>query len=128
MQKKYLLFAFLILIAGSWALAAGMLDGRTFEATGGEKGKEAVAGKDNLVFANGKFHSTECDQYGFTAAAYTSAKEGDSVKFTAHATSEKEGSINWTGMVKGDTIEGTYVWTKTGQKDIEYWFKGTLKK
>ena len=42
--------------------------------------------------------------------------------------SPKEGTIRWKGTVTGDHVEGTYVWTKAGQADIEYWLKGQALK
>lgn len=129
MLKKCFLFGVLIIAAAGLLFAAyGMLDGKTFEGQGAEKGKQAGEEKDNFIFADGKFRSIGCDAYGFTATPYTATKNGDAVNFEAHATSEKEGTNHWKGTIKGDSIEGTFVWSKPGQKDIEYWFKGTLKK
>ena len=48
--------------------------------------------------------------------------------FEAVTRSPKEGEIRWKGTVKGDRLEGTFVWKKKGQADIEYWTKATLKK
>jgi len=118
-----LLFAF-----GAYSFAAGALDGKTFTVESWVKGKKATEPKDELSFADGKLHSVGCDQFGFTASAYTTTDEKGATKFQSTATSEKEGKIEWSGMVKGDAVEGKYVWSKTGQAPIEYAFKGTLKK
>lgn len=108
---------------------APALDGRTFLVVeGGEKGKPAEKRKDDLIFKAGKFRSTGCDQYGFGEAPYQTRREGGAVTFEANTTSAKEDKIVWKGSVQGDAISGSYVWTKPGQKDIEYWFKGTAKK
>jgi hypothetical protein len=104
----------------------GALDGKTFAVETAEKGK-ATGEKDSLVFKDGKFRSPGCDQYGFGEAPYTTAKAGDATKFDAETSSVKEGKIKWTGTVKGDAIEGSYLWTKPGQKPIEYWFKSAKK-
>lgn len=129
MVRKVLVFAlFMFAATGLVLAAAGALDGKTFEVSNGEKGKPATAEKDTLTFADGKFHSGGCDKYGFTATDYSTAKSGDTFSFMVMTKSEKEGSIHWMGTVKGDAIDGTYVWSKPGQKDIEYWFKGTIKK
>lgn len=106
----------------------GVLDGRSFVGDSGEKGK-AASEKDTIHFANGRFHSEGCDAFGFGEAPYkaTAAADG-SVSWTAETTSAKEGKIQWKGTVRGDQIDGTYVWTKAGQKPIEYWVKGTAKK
>ena len=36
--------------------------------------------------------------------------------------------MTWKGTVKGEAIDGTVSWSKAGQKTIDYWFKGMLKK
>ena len=106
---------------------AGPLDGKTFAGSTTEKGK-AKADKDTFVFKGGKFRSTMCDAYGFTEAAYTAAVSDASTRFEAEATSPTEGTMKWKGTVKGDSVEGTAVWSKRGQTDTVYTFKGTLKK
>jgi len=112
-----------LMLFSSGALAKGTLDGKVFTVESTEKGK-AGAEKDDLDFTKGKLHSKGCDQYGFDAGAYKT--EGN--KFEADTASAKEGKIHWSGTVVGDHIEGSYVWTKAGQKPIEYSFKGALKK
>ena len=135
-MRKYLaaasLAAALVLVvsAASGAPGAkGALDGKTFVAESGEKGKPAGLENETIHFANGKFHSVACDAYGFGDGAYTATAAPDgSVRWTAETSSPKEGKISWKGTVTGDKIDGTYVWTKTGQAPIEYWLKGTAKK
>ena len=124
------LFAFLVIftLACLPLFAAGPLDGKTCVGDTMEKGKTDKTEKETLHFADGKFHSVSCDAYGFTAAPYTATKDGNSWKFESDTTSEKEGKIHWSGSVTGDTCEATFLWTKTGQKDIEYTFKGTVQK
>jgi len=50
------------------------------------------------------------------------------IMFRARTDSPTEGVIEWNGSVRGEALEGTYVWTKKGQKPITYWMKGTLEK
>ncbi len=104
----------------------GALDGMTFVGEGGEKGKKADT-KDVIKFKKGKLHSEACDVYGFDKGKYTTTKSGDATMFEAETVSKKEGKIQWKGSVKGDMMEGTYIWTKAGQAAIEYVFKGKLK-
>ena len=101
------------------------LDGKTFSGESAEKGKTKTE-KDTLKFAAGRFRSLACDTYGFGDAPYvaTAALDG-SISWTAETASAKEGKIQWKGKVKGDTLEGTYVWMKAGQAPIEYWIKGS---
>jgi hypothetical protein len=101
------------------------LDGRRFIVDGGEQGKPSDA-KDTLEFTGTMFHSEGCDAWGFESGAYTTAADGDATTFQSTTTSEKEGTIEWKGTVRGNEIEGTYRWTKEGQKPIDYWFKGTM--
>jgi hypothetical protein len=106
---------------------AGVLDGKTFTLMVKDPAKPA-AEPDTLVFAGGTMRSAGCDQYGFTAAPYTTTNEAGAVKFVADAKSPKEGTNHWMGSVKGDAIEGTFVWSKAGQASITYTFTGTLKR
>jgi len=107
--------------------ASGPLDGKTFAAQSGEEGKAADS-KDALVFRDGKMRSTACDAYGFGDGAYTAIERKGSTGFHARTESAKEGVIIWNGVVSGDALEGTFVWTKPGQKEIRYWVKGKLNK
>ena len=98
-----------------------------------EKGKSG-GDKDTLTFKNGNFHSAGCDRYGFGDGAYTSAVNGDSVRFEAVTTSPTKGKMTWKGTVNGDKIEVGYVWVdashwyKPNPKPVEKWAKGGLKK
>jgi hypothetical protein len=110
----------LLALGASLAVAAGPLDGKTF-----------VSEDDELVFDDGTFRSVECDEWGFTAAPYTTTADGDAIKFTAVATSPNDGTMEWSGTVRGDEIEAHYHWekkgwfrTKTKDKDLS----GALKK
>ncbi len=109
------------------AAAAADLDGKSFVGEAGEKGKPAGE-KDEITFAAGQFHSKACDPWGFGKAPYKASTKEGVTTFEAETSSPKEGKIRWTGNVKGDILEGRYIWTKAGQAPIEYWVKGTLKK
>ncbi|MGA7105002.1 MAG: hypothetical protein WBX49_06620, partial [Candidatus Deferrimicrobiaceae bacterium] len=101
--------------------ASGVLDGKTFMANQGEKGKEAK-GTDTLIFKNGKFRSAGCDQYGFGDGAYSTKVQGDEVHFFADTESETKGKMHGEGSVRGDKIDVTYVWT-----DKSHWYKPNPK-
>ncbi len=96
------------------AYGGGELDGKTFVMQ--EEGK-----KDVLTFAKGKFHSSLCDKYGFGKGDYTTARTTDGTSFKAETASAREGNMVWTGVVKGDSLEGSYTWTKKG------WFRTKTK-
>ncbi len=107
---------------GVAAAKRGALDGRSFRATVGEKGK-ATGDAELLTFQDGRFHSRACDAYGFGDGAYSARSSGGVTTFEADTTSAKEGRMHWRGTVAGDAVEGTYVWTKAGQAPIEGWFR-----
>jgi hypothetical protein len=115
------LLAALLLVGIAWA-GKGKLDGKTYKVTITEPDKKSYA--DTLVFKNGTFDSSECQKYGFKPTTYA----GDGTSFTANAKSDKEGTTEWSGTIKGDAIEGKFVWTKTGQPTYTYTFSGTAQK
>jgi hypothetical protein len=110
-----------------------LLDGRAFVGDAGLKGKPADEKGDVLTFAEGKFHSSSCDQYGYGKGEYKATKVGEAVEFEAVTLSEKYGRNVWKGTVRGGEIEGTFVfYPKPGffNKDPapeEHWFKGKAK-
>jgi len=56
-----------------------------------------------------------------------STKGGRMIMFRARTDSPTEGVIEWNGSVRGEALEGTYVWTKKGQKPITYWDEGNAR-
>lgn len=111
----------MLFLGVAWA-GKGKLDGKTFKVTITEPSKNTYP--DTLVFKAGTFDSSECQKYGFKATSYS----GDSTSFTASAKSDKEGTTEWSGTIKGDTIEGKMVWAKAGQAATTYSFSGTAQK
>ena len=112
------------------ALPRNFLDGKTFLAQSGEKGKKA-SNKDTIVFQNGRFLSEGCNPYGFGDAPYQATVDGATARFHAETHSPTHGNMVWDGIVRGDTIEATNTWTrKRWYWNItrEYWYKGQLKK
>jgi len=101
----------------------GTLDGQSFAVEVGVKGK-ASDDKETLEFHGGRFHSTGCDEYRFETGGYTATRSAETVAFQSATKSPTEGTIAWTGYVRGDDVDGTFTWTKTGQAPVEYWFKG----
>ena len=105
-----------------------ILDGKKFMGPTGEKGKK-VHHVDILSFSDGKFTSSECFQYGFSGGPYTTTVADDSIHFHAETVSPSHGKMVWKGVLKGDTLEVTYTWTKERwfwTTFREYWFKGSL--
>ena len=109
------------------------LDGRAFVAEAGENGKAADEKNDVITFAGGKFHSSACDQYGYSKGDYRSSAAGDAVSFEAETQSDKDGRLVWKGTVRGSDIEGTFVHYRKGwflnpnPEPVQHWFKGHVK-
>jgi hypothetical protein len=120
-----LVLGLVLLLAGLAGVAhagKGKLDGKTYKVTITEPNKNTYV--DTFVFKDGTFDSTGCQKFGFKPGGYA----GDGTSFTAMTQSDKEGKIDWTGTVKGDAIEGKFVWTKAGQPVYTYTFVGTIQK
>jgi hypothetical protein len=121
-----------IVAAPVHSLAAGVLDGITFVADAGPKGKPADEKSDVITFRDGLFHSSTCDQYGYTSAPYVARNEPGAIAFEAETRSDKDGRLVWRGTVRGADIEGTMLHYKKGFFGVsdtpnEMWFKGKVK-
>ena len=112
---------------------ATSLDGKVFVADAGEKGKAADEKADVLTFKDGKFHSSSCDQYGYSKGIYKTSAEGDAIIFEVETQSDKDGRLVWKGSVRGDQIEGNFTHYRKGgffnsnPAPVEHWFKGKVK-
>jgi len=114
--------------AGLHTASAGeALDGRTFSVELIETGQNETT-KDELIFKDGTFFSSECEQYGFTPSKYESRTKDGVILFKSALTSGKEGKTEWEGAVTGDEVSGTMFWTKEGQEPVIYSYKGAIKK
>lgn len=112
------------------ARSPNFLDGKTFVAESGEKGKKA-SNKDTIVFRDGRFISEGCTPWGFGDAAYKAGIEGDGIRFQAQTVSPTHGTMLWDGLVRGDAIEATSLWTRDRwywKMKKEFWYRGQLKK
>ena len=113
------------LLLGSAVDAAGngKLDGKTFQGAMVEDGTDKLV-HDTLSFDKGMFHSSACDSFGFGKASYTIKPDGS---FEATTLSEKEGTMQWRGMVSGNLISGEVLWLKPGKEPVSYTIRGTLR-
>ncbi len=115
------------------AAAAGLLDGKRFVAEAGPLGKPADEKNDIITFADGRFHSSQCDQWGFDKAEYKATRDGDAISFEATTWSEKHGRLHWRGTLVGGTLEGRFThyrkpsWWRPDPQPIEHWFKAVAK-
>ena len=125
---------------GVWALRCGTaraagnaLDGRVFIADAGERGKAADEKDDVITFANGTFHSSICDQWGYGKGEVRLIAGADELRFEVETVSEKDGRLKWQGRVTGDSIEGTFIhyrkpsFFRPNPDPVEHWFKGKPK-
>ena len=114
----------------SAAPTVSLLDGKTFVAQSGEKGKQA-SNKDTIVFRDGRFLSEGCSPYGFKDAPYQATVDGAAIRFHTETHSPTHGTMVWDGTVKDNAIEATSVWTRERwywKIKKEYWYRGQLKK
>jgi hypothetical protein len=126
-----LCFALGVSIGSEAVNAADALEGKVFVGHTGPAGSTAIDGEDEIIFKNGRFLSTSCNNWGFDSPPYRASVEPDGIHFEAVTKSPRHGQIQWRGVVTGNTLEATYLWTKQRW----YWFdaheerrfKGKLK-
>lgn len=107
--------------------ATQVLDGKTFSGFVGEEG-DRKGDPDHFEFANGQFHSTACDEYGYTGSHYSASQAKNGVDFESTTKNDSGDTINWKGEIKGDKINGTAVRKTASGKEFKMWFNGELKK
>ncbi len=122
----------LVLVGAALAIAssparAESLDGKSFEGVFLAKGKTR-GDADTLTFKNGRFHSSACDQYGYSDASYQALPDGNAIRFEAETESRKYGKLRWTGFVRGDKLDATVIMIQDGKSPIENWVAASLKK
>ena len=116
-------------LPGEVAVSSHVLDERTYFGQNGSKGKPADH-DDEFIFKKGMFRSTSCDKYEFSEGRYETTQTDGVIFFRAVTSSPSHGKMFWEGKVDGDSLDGTFVWTKERWYwDIrkEYWFKAELK-
>jgi len=117
-----ILCASLILSCTASGKEGPLLDGKSFTVITMPDGNSAEAMMENITFAAGRFDNDNCHLWGFGDGAYTAKESGDSIAFTATTTSSTEGTMEWTGTLRGDALSGSMVWKKAGQDDMHYVF------
>jgi hypothetical protein len=121
-----ILFLLSLLLIGSKELFAqelqGPLDGKQFKIELFVGGKSDS--KETLIFDKGMMDPVDCHQWGFAATKYEGKKSAEWSSFHATCKSDKEGTMVWQGKITADKIDGTVVWSKSGQDPITYTFNG----
>jgi hypothetical protein len=98
--------------------AAIAIEGKVFVGHTGPLNSTAIDGEDEIVFKNGRFLSTACINWGFDSPPYRATVKPDGIHFEALTQSPRHGQILWRGVVSGNILEATYLWTK----ERWYWF------
>ena len=106
---------------------AESLDGRSFQGVFLERGKTS-GDADTLTFKNGRFHSSACDQYGYSDAPYKAAAAGDTLRFEAETQSAKYGKLQWNGVIRGNKLDAVVMMEQKGKKPVENWVVAAEKK
>jgi hypothetical protein len=110
----------------------GPLDKKTYvvDFTADNK-KNAVAVKQELKFAMGKFSWKTMIQDGYKATPYEatcdSTSSPASCTFSVEVPGDKDIVYKWDGTITGDDIEGTAAIVKKGKQKSSYTFSGALK-
>ena len=105
--------------------AHGLLDGKSFIGTFVERGK-TKGDTDTLSFSAGRFHSSACDQYGYSDAAYSAVADGEATRFDVETQSPRYGKLIWKGVVKGKILECTALMVQDGKPPVENTVKASL--
>lgn len=102
------------------AVAAGPLDGRSFQGVFLERGKTS-GDADTLIFNDGRFRSTACDKYGYSDAPYRATVQGDVVHFETETQSPRYGKLVWKGVVRDGKLDATATAIRGGKAPVENW-------
>lgn len=70
--------------------------------------------KDTLTFRDGLFHSELSSRRGHDKGGYTTAAHGNTIWFEATTVSPDEGEFMWRGVIEGNAINGSYLYTQKG--------------
>ncbi|MEO9825538.1 MAG: hypothetical protein ABJF50_14060 [Paracoccaceae bacterium] len=96
---------------GDWA-ATGALDGRTFKIFGDVPSRNAAL-EDDIIFRDGTFMSTDCEEYcNFGWTDYQTKEVDGVIHFTTTAICpDAPHTVVWYGTITGDEIALDVTWT-----------------
>lgn len=129
----------LIVLTLSWCMVSptwageksNLLDGRSYVGKNGEVGQELAEYEDEeIIFQDGLFTSASCEPYNFGSSPYNTKIVDEKIHFDAVTESPTHGKISWQGIIDGEQVEVSFVWTKERwywDTRREYWFRGKLK-
>lgn len=98
----------------------GLLDDKVFTGQYQENHISTVK-EEELKFVDGELHSMVYALKGFPKGVYTGVVKKDGIHFEAVTVSPNQGTINWRGIVLGDSIIVNYQLIKKG------WFTDTVR-
>ena len=119
-------FGIFALNSTSAQMAAGPLDGMTYEISAWDVSNSDLKTPDKLVFENGMVDAPVCHQYGFFAAPYEAQETDGSTQFSFVSESMEEGTVYFSGTIEDDKISGRYTWKRPNGKKLNYKFVGKL--
>ncbi len=88
-----------------------VLDGKQYSGKLVPKG-ESTGPADDFVFADGKFYSRACLEWGFDPGPYWVRSENGRLHFLARLTSEENGVMTYRGIVDGSKLDARVEWIK----------------
>ena len=114
-----------ILLFAFWATPVvlaqeGLLDRKVFTGRYQENHISSLK-EEELKFLDGQLVSMIFARKGFVEGVYTAVVKKDGIHFEAVTVSPNQGTIDWRGIVYGDSIVVNYKWRKKG------WFTDTVK-
>jgi hypothetical protein len=87
------------------------LQGMRFAGSLGVK-DDADPQEEILSFADGRFTSRICREYGFPPAPYWVRRDADGLHFFAELHNPENGTIRFEGVFDGEEMQATALWTK----------------
>jgi hypothetical protein len=69
---------------------------------------------DTLTFRDGLFHSKLYASRGHDKGEYSTVAQGNKIWFEATTVGPHEGELIWTGIIEGNAINGSYLYTQKG--------------
>lgn len=108
----------------------GLLDDKVFIGRYKENHISNVK-EEEIKFIDGELHSMVYARKGFTKGVYTAVVKQDGIHFEVFTVSPEQGTIDWRGIVSGDSLVMTYQWRKKGwltDTVRDYSFNGTIVK